>query len=74
MCTASFVVIGCCVNELHGHNICPYCNEWPEAVYKNYIVYKIVYMFVRSELEVAITSPNFVTLYLMVSEIAKYIA
>ena len=42
--------------------------------YKNYIVYQIVYMFVWSELEVAITSPSFVALYLMVSEIAKYIA
>ena len=39
--------------------------------YKNYIVYQNVYMFVLSELEVAITSPSFVTLYLMVSEIAK---
>ena len=42
------------------------------VVYKNYIV--IFYVFVWSELEVAITSPSFVTLYLMVSEIAKYIA
>ena len=31
-------------------------------------------MFVLSELEVAITSPSFVALNLMVSEIAKYIA
>ena len=29
---------------------------------------------VSSKLEVAITSPSFVALYLMVSEIAKYIA
>ena len=42
--------------------------------YKNYIVYRIVYMFVWSELEVAITSPNFVALLLLVSEIAKCIA
>ena len=42
--------------------------------YKNYIVYQIVYMLVWSELEVAITSPSFVTVYLMVSEIVKYIA
>ena len=42
--------------------------------YKNYIVYQNVYMFVLSELEVAITSPSFVALYLMVSEIAKCIA
>ena len=35
------------------------------------VVFQIVYMFVRSELEVSITSPSFVTL---VSEIAKCIA
>ena len=76
MCIPSFVLIGCCVSELLGH-ICPYRNVWPEAfivVYKNYIVYQIVYMFVWSELGVAITSPSFVAIYLMVSEIAKYIA
>ena len=43
-------------------------------LYKNYIVYQNVYMFVLSELEVAITLPSFVALNLMVSEIAKYIA
>ena len=42
--------------------------------YKNYIVYRIVYMFVWSELEVAISSPSFVALLLLVSEIAKCIA
>ena len=42
--------------------------------YKNYIVYQIVYMLVWSELEFAITSPSFVTLYHLVSEIAKCIA
>ena len=31
MCMPSFVLIGCCVSELHGH-LCPYRNE-PEAVY-----------------------------------------
>ena len=41
--------------------------------YKNYIVYQNVYMFVLSELEVAITSPSFVALILLVSEIAKYV-
>ena len=29
MCIPSFVLIGCCVSELHGH-LCPYCNVWPE--------------------------------------------
>ena len=42
--------------------------------YKNYIVYQIVYMLVWSELEVAITSPSLVTLYHLISEIAKCIA
>ena len=56
----SFVLIGCCVSELHGH-LCPYRNVLPEAVfYKNYIVFQIVYMFLWSELEVVITSPSFI--------------
>ena len=29
MCIQSFILIGCCVSELHG----PYCNVLPEAVY-----------------------------------------
>ena len=41
---------------------------------KNYIVYQNVYMYVLSELDVAITSPSFAALYLMVFEIAKCIA
>ena len=32
MCIPSFVWIGCCVSELHGH-IYPFHNVWPEAVY-----------------------------------------
>ena len=39
--------------------------------YKNYIVYRIVYLFVCSELEVGITSQSFVTVHLLVSEIAN---
>ena len=31
MCIPSFVSIGCCVSELHGH-LCPYRNVWPKAV------------------------------------------
>ena len=31
MCILSFVLIGCCVSELHGH-LCPYRNVWPEVV------------------------------------------
>ena len=43
MCIPGFVLIGCCVSELHGR-VCPYRNVWPEAVYcfytrSNYIVY-----------------------------------
>ena len=32
MCIPSFVLIGCCMSELHGH-LSLYCNVWPEAVY-----------------------------------------
>ena len=32
MCIQSFILIGCCVSELHGH-LCPYRNVLPEAVY-----------------------------------------
>ena len=32
VCIQSFILIGCCVSELHGH-LCPYCNVLPEAVY-----------------------------------------
>ena len=32
MCVPSFIVIGYCVSELHGH-ICRYCNVLPEDVY-----------------------------------------
>ena len=32
MCIPSFILIGYCVSELHGH-IRPYHNVWPEAVY-----------------------------------------
>ena len=32
ICMPSFVLIGCCVSELHGH-LCPYRNVLPEAVY-----------------------------------------
>ena len=33
MCIPSFILIGCCVGELHD-NLCPYRNVWPEAVYR----------------------------------------
>ena len=32
MCIPSFVLIGFCMSELHGH-LCPYRNILPEAVY-----------------------------------------
>ena len=32
VCTYSFILIGHCVSQLHGH-ICPYRNVCPEAVY-----------------------------------------
>ena len=52
MCVPSFILIGCCVSELHGH-LCAHCNVWPEAVYllfnKNYIVYYCFYCGVLIE-------------------------
>ena len=66
LCIPSFVLIGCCMSELHG---CPYCNVLPEAVYCYFT--RTTHMFV---LEVAFTSASFVTLHLLVSEIAKCIA
>ena len=77
MCISSFILIGCCVSELHGR-LCPYCNVWPEAVYccftETTLFTKLfTCLFVRLELEVVITSPSFVTLYYMVSEIDKCI-
>ena len=32
ICMPSFVLICCCMSELHGH-VCPYCDVLPEAVY-----------------------------------------
>ena len=75
MCVPSFIVIGYCVSELHGHT-CPNRNVLPEAVYvcfaklhclPNYL--HICMIKVRG----AITSPSFVTLLLLVTEIAIYI-
>ena len=31
-CIPSFILIGCCVSEIHAH-LCLYRNVWPEAVY-----------------------------------------
>ena len=36
MSIPSFILIGCCVSELHGH-LCPYRNVWTEAVYCSFI-------------------------------------
>ena len=48
MCIPSFVLIGCCVSELHGH-LCPYRNVWPEAVYccftRTTLFTKILYVY-----------------------------
>ena len=65
---------GYCVSESHCHIMSlSYCNAWGSLFlfYKNYIVYRIVYMI---RVMVAITSPSFVTLHHLVSEIAKCIA
>ena len=47
LCIPIFVVIGCCLSELHGH-LCPYHNVLPEAVYcctQELHCYKNFYMF-----------------------------
>ena len=121
ICVPSFIEIGYCVSELHGHTcICRSCNVLPEAVYccftrttlftklftclydqslrllshhQALLLYTLWFLrynvakciargclftintlFTIHFLMIAITSPSFVTLYLMVSEIAKYIA
>ena len=74
-CIPSFVLVGCCMSELHGH-LCPYSNVLPEAVYccftRTTLFSKLFTCL--TELEVAFTLPSFVTLHLLVSEIAKCIA
>ena len=70
MCMQSFVLIGCCVSELHGH-ICPYHNVWPEAVYCCFTRTTLFTKLYTFFLEVAIISPSFVVLYRMVSEIVN---
>ena len=70
MCIQSFILIGCCVSELHGH-LCPYRNVLPEAVLQELHCLPNCLHVCMIRVEVAITSPSFVTLYLMVSEIAK---
>ena len=68
MCVPGFIVIGYCVSELHGR----YCNILPEAVYCCYTsLPNFLHVYVIREFEVAIISPSFVTLYLMVSEIQR---
>ena len=69
----SFVLIGYCVSDLHGH-ICLYRNVWPEAVYccftRTTLFIKLFTCFMI-RVRVGIMSPSFVTLHLLVSEIAK---
>ena len=40
-------------------------------LYRNFNVYRIVYMLLSSEVQVSITSPSFIALHLPVSELAK---
>ena len=67
----SFVLIGSCVSELHGH-ICPYRNVWPEAVYccftRTTLFTKLFIIRVRGCYHITKFCCS------MVSEIAKYIA
>ena len=72
----SFILIGCCVSELHGH-ICPYHNVWPEAVYCCFTrttLFTALFTCFMIRVIGAITSPSFATLHLLISEMAKYIA
>ena len=72
MCMPSLVFSGCCVSELyvHGH-LCPYCNVWPELfiVVLQEIPNCLHFYMIRVS-----TSPSFVALHFLVSEIAKCIA
>ena len=71
----SFILIGCCVSELHP-SLCLYCNVWPEVVYcclqelhclPNCLLVSIIRV-------IGFSSPGLVALHLPFSQIAKYIA
>ena len=64
-----------CVSEIHSH-LCPYIEMCGLRVFIVVLqeLHCLPYMFVWSELEVAITSPSFVALHFLVSVIAKCIA
>ena len=70
----SFVLIGCCVSESCG-NLCPYHNIWPEAVYccftRTTLFSELLLSF---EMLLSITSPSFVALNPLISEMVKCIA
>ena len=53
---------------------CSYCNVWFIVVLQELHCYWIVYICIWSKRQVAITSPSFFDLHLLVSEIAKCIA
>ena len=60
----------------HGH-LCAHCNVWPEAFYCYFTrttLFIKLFTCLYDQLEFAITSPSFVTLYHLVSEIVKCIA
>ena len=67
MCVPSFILIGCCVSELHGH-LCAYRNVWPEAAYCCFTRTTLFTIRVRGCYHIT----KFC--YLLVSEIAKCIA
>ena len=76
MCILSFVLIGCCMSELHGHLCRPYRNVWPEAVYccfiyKNYIVYQTFNMTLRWSSWSSISVQSFISLLCTVFEIRE---
>ena len=70
---SSFVLISCCGSKLVRAHLCPHNNGIRCLLLfdETYLVYCKVDMLVSLELQVSITSPNFVAVYLLVSEIAK---
>ena len=76
MCIQSFILIGCCVSELHGP-LCPYCNVLPEAVYCCFTgttsFTKLFTCFYDQSYRL-LSRHQVSLLHLLVSEIAKCIA
>ena len=66
------ILIGFCVCELQVH-LCPHSNVWPEAVYCCFTRTTLFTKLcgVSTKLLVSITSPSFIALHLLVSEVVN---